>query len=126
MLYIDVVRLLIDEEIRYLAGDLKVSPISSDLTGNGFVDFDDLAILLANWDQDDRLGNFGNLVNPDTTPINFDDLAVLLSDWTGPGSNFTVDATIGDEAVPEPSTLVLALIATLGLSVGWRQRRRAF
>ena len=74
------------------AGDDKIawyenlSPIpgpAADLTGNGFVDFDDLAILLINWDQNVSAA-LGNLVDAENTRVNFDDLAVLLSAWTGP------------------------------------------
>ena len=53
------------------------------LTGDGFVDFDDLTILLAHWDQIVSAGQ-GNLVDPLTTPINFQDLTLLLAAWTGP------------------------------------------
>ena len=55
----------------------------ADLTRNGFVDFDDLAILLANWNQD-VAATLGNFVDAETTPVNFDDLAILLAAWTGP------------------------------------------
>ncbi|MCH8044357.1 MAG: lamin tail domain-containing protein [Planctomycetes bacterium] len=56
----------------------------ADLTGNGFVDFADLTVLLANWNE--NVGaSAGNLVRPDSTPVNFEDLTVLLAAWTGPG-----------------------------------------
>jgi len=54
------------------------------LTGNGFVDFEDLTILLANWNQNVSAAE-GNLVDAATTPVNFEDLTVLLAAWTGPG-----------------------------------------
>ncbi|MCH8921579.1 MAG: hypothetical protein IIA67_00345, partial [Planctomycetes bacterium] len=56
----------------------------ADLTGDGFVDFQDLTILLAHWDQMVSAGQ-GNLVDPLSTPINFQDLTFLLAAWTGPG-----------------------------------------
>ena len=96
----------------------------SDLTGNGFVDFEDLTVLLANWNKPVTAAE-GNLVNPTTTPVNFEDLTVLLADWTGPGPAGSPQAALGAEAVPEPSTLLLAVIATLGLSVCRRRRRLA-
>ena len=68
-------------------------PIISDLTNNGFVDFEDLTVLLA--------------------------------DWTGPGPAASPESALGD-AVPEPSSLLLALLATIGLSFYRRRRRRAF
>jgi len=95
---------------------------SSDLTNNGFVDFEDLTVLLANWNK--QVGAAaGNLVNPTTTPVNFEDLTVLLADWTGPAPAASPAAALGAEAVPEPSTLALALIAALvGMSAVRRRR----
>lgn len=58
--------------------------LRADLTCNGFVDFEDLTILLANWNQ--NVGpELGNIVDPLITPVNFNDLTALLADWTGPG-----------------------------------------
>ncbi|MCH8047583.1 MAG: right-handed parallel beta-helix repeat-containing protein [Planctomycetes bacterium] len=56
----------------------------ADLTGNGFVDFEDLTVLLAAWNQNVSAAE-GNLVDADGTPVNFEDLTVLLAAWTGPG-----------------------------------------
>ncbi|MCH8046962.1 MAG: lamin tail domain-containing protein, partial [Planctomycetes bacterium] len=58
--------------------------VAADLTRNGFVDFQDLTILLANWNQNVTAAE-GNLVDPVATPVNFQDLTVLLAEWTGPG-----------------------------------------
>ena len=103
----------------------EISPVAlSDLTNNGFVDFEDLTILLANWNTDVTAAE-GNLVFPETTSVDFTDLTFLLSEWTGPGPAGSPDAAFG-EVVPEPSTLLLALLATLGLSFYRRRRRRAF
>ena len=57
---------------------------SADLTGNGFVDFEDLTVLLAHWNQNVSSSS-GNLVDPLGTPVDFEDLTVLLAAWTGPG-----------------------------------------
>ncbi|MCH8046792.1 MAG: PEP-CTERM sorting domain-containing protein [Planctomycetes bacterium] len=102
---------------------LTKAALQSDLTGNGFVDFEDLTVLLANWNKDVTAAD-GNLVEPLTTVVNFDDLTVLLADWTGPGPAGSPQAALGDNAVPEPSTLLLALMATIGLSTGLGRRRR--
>ncbi|MCH8047948.1 MAG: CotH kinase family protein [Planctomycetes bacterium] len=59
------------------------TPLPADLTANGFVDFQDLTILLVNWNQNVSAVQ-GNLVDEDTTPVNFQDLTVLLAAWTGP------------------------------------------
>ena len=60
-----------------------VQSLIGDLTDNGFVDFEDLTVLLANWNQNVPAAQ-GNLVDADTTPVNFEDLTVLLAAWTGP------------------------------------------
>ncbi|MCH8921731.1 MAG: PEP-CTERM sorting domain-containing protein [Planctomycetes bacterium] len=107
-------------EAGFLVTATRIS--EGDLTGNGFVDFDDLTILLAHWDQEASAGQ-GNLVDPLTTPINFQDLTFLLADWTGPGPVAAPDAAVGQEAVPEPSTLLLALLAALGAGITLRRGR---
>jgi len=101
-----------------------IQSLLADLTGNGFVDFEDLTVLLANWNKDVGAAD-GNLVEPAITVVNFEDLTVLLADWTGPGPAGSPDAELGAEAVPEPSSMLLSLLATLGLSFGWRRGRRA-
>ena len=100
-----------------------VDPLPSDLNNNGFVDFEDLTILLANWNKDVGAAD-GNLVEPLVSVVDFADLTVLLADWTGPGPAGAPEAALGDNAVPEPSSLLLALLATLGISVCGRRRRR--
>ncbi|MCH8921730.1 MAG: PEP-CTERM sorting domain-containing protein [Planctomycetes bacterium] len=95
----------------------------ADLTGDGFVDFDDLTILLAHWDQRVAAGQ-GNLVDPLGTPIDFQDLTFLLADWTGPGPVAAPEAAVGEEAVPEPSTFLLAILAVLGAGISLRRNRK--
>ena len=96
--------------------------LTSDLTGNGFVDFEDLTVLLANWNKDVTAAD-GNLVEPLITVVNFDDLTVLLADWTGPGPAGSPEAALG-EAVPEPSTLMLAALGLIGVCCFGRRRKR--
>jgi hypothetical protein len=103
----------------------NIEPFLSDLTGNGFVDFQDLTILLANWNKNVPVEQ-GNLVSPDDTPVNFQDLTVLLADWTGPGQAGSPEAALGAQAVPEPSSLMLAFVATFCVCLGRLQTRRAW
>ena len=72
-------------------GSLTLNATPADLTGNGFVDFQDLTILLANWNQSVSAAQ-GNLVDEGNTPVNFEDLTVLLAAWTGPGGAASPDA----------------------------------
>lgn len=56
---------------------------TADLTGNGTVDFEDVTILLSNWNTHASIGE-GNLVGWDSSVVNFGDLTYLLSEWTDP------------------------------------------
>ena len=80
-------------EHRTLLAAAQPSPLG-DLTNDTFVDFDDLTIQLAHWDQ--SVGpERGNLVDPATTRVDFDDLSLLLSQWTVPKAaetSFVIDA----------------------------------
>jgi len=88
-----------------------------DANRNGFVDDTDLAILLANWEQDPRtittweLGNFTQALGD--FDVDDDDLSILLSNWTG--------APPAGAIIPEPATL--SLVAFGGLAVMRRRRR---
>ncbi|MCH8045812.1 MAG: hypothetical protein IID44_19035, partial [Planctomycetes bacterium] len=78
------------------------SSLPADLTGNGFVDFQDLTILLANWNKPGASAAEGNLVDAATTPVNFEDLTVLLAAWTGPAAASTCPPTPHHSAAFRP------------------------
>ena len=105
-----------------LTVQFTLASLPSDLTNNGFVDFEDLTVLLANWNQNVTAAE-GNLVDAANTPVNFEDLTVLLADWTGPGPAGSPEAALATEAVPEPSSLALAVLGLLSV-VCCRRRRR--
>ena len=95
-----------------------------DLTNNGFVDADDLFVLLSHWDEMGARRAVGNIVPSVANTINSSDLFTLLANWTGPDPNPPAAAAIGEAAVPEPSAFVLAVVAVLGACC-WRRGRRA-
>ena len=97
-----------------------------DLTGNGFVDFEDLTVLLAAWNKPGATFAEGNLVETNTTSVNFEDLTVLLAAWTGPAPAASPAAGSLTQAVPEPSSLMLsvaALALLAGMPSGLRRKR---
>ena len=63
---------------------LSVQIFYEDLTDDGYVDFQDLTVLLANWTLNVSAAE-GNLVDPSGSVVDFADLTVLLAAWTGPG-----------------------------------------
>ena len=60
-----------------------VRPRSPILTCDGAVDFDDLTLLLANWNAAVSAAQ-GNIVETSTSVVDFNDLTLLLAQWTGP------------------------------------------
>jgi hypothetical protein len=67
----------------------ETAVLAGDLTGNGAVDFADLSLLLAHWNDPEATLADGNLVEPADSSVDFRDLTVLLSNWTGPAPSFS-------------------------------------
>ena len=76
------------------------NPMPADLDGDGFLDFRDLTLLLANWNRPGAARAEGNLVAADTTGVNFNDLTSLLAAWTGPGPVGGGQFAVGVEHLP--------------------------
>ena len=88
----------------YQMGDVDLS---------GFVDDDDLSLLLANWNNTTDWAN-GNLSDddpfgPTTGPVNDDDLSLLLANW-----NLPAPPPMGGGSVPEPATMLMLVIGGVG------------
>ena len=99
--------------VDFIGGDLtdlldNTPALAGDADGDGFVDDDDLSLLLANWGRDVgwEHGNF----NGDGI-VDDDDLSLLLANWTGGGP------------VPEPCALAAMSTALWALFI--RRRRPA-
>ena len=94
--------------------DVPEGYLLSDLSGNGFVDDDDLSLLLANWDNGAYWAH-GDLNADDM--VDNEDLSLLLASW----GDRLPPAPPGGEAVPEPAS---ALILLLGFHCVARRRMR--
>ncbi len=98
--------------------------VEGDADGDGDVDFDDLGILLGNYD----LTGFVAFTNGDSdgdSDVDFDDLGLLLGNYgfgVEPGGLDAAPAVVVTAAVPEPSTAALAAPALVLLAR--RSRRR--
>jgi len=104
----DVVR----ASVATIALSAELAPAPGDANFDGFVDDDDLSVLLSNWGRtvDWSWGDF----NADHT-VDDDDLGALLSNWA-PASEAAA------AAIPEPATL--ALLAAAAPLLAARRRRR--
>ncbi len=101
-----------DWQIQVAGNDLQIkytgsaAPQMGDINLSGYVDDDDLSLLLANWVTGDVWGK-GDLNN--SGGVDDDDLSLLLANWNQgvpPGA---------PAAVPEPATITLVALGGLAL-----------
>ena len=92
--------------VGFRLAELTPSVLFGDANNNGFVDDADLAVLLANWQDDPNVlsawsrGDFNGDNN-----VNDADLSILLANWTGPPPP--------GASIPEPATLALLTLGAL-------------
>ncbi len=81
-----------------IPGDVNVP---GDVTGNGFVDDADIAVLIANWEQDPEvISNWGLGDLTGDTDVDGSDLNALLGNWTGGPGYYRSPGT--DQDLPDP------------------------
>ena len=92
----------------YSNGYIQVmyGPLMGDADSSGYVDDDDLSLLLANWNTGTiwAQGDFD-----EDGDVDDDDLSLLLARWNA-GT-----PPLGDAAIPEPATLALLAIGAAGM-----------
>ena len=99
------------------------TPLDGDLNGDGFVGQDDLNIVLGDWGNmppgDPRAETSGDGF------VGQDDLHPVLADWgQGTPPVTLAGSSLSAAAVPEPSSLALAMLA-FGMICGYRRRKGA-
>ncbi len=91
-----------------------LAPVLGDADLSGYVDDDDLSLLLGSWNQSSGWGN-GDF--NDNNYVDDDDLSLLLSHW-----NQGVPAPVGLDLVPEPAGMVVLMCGWVAVSM--RRRRQ--
>ena len=92
--------------------------LPGDANGDGRVDVNDLTIVLSNFGQTGCVWSQGCMDGDPTGTVDINDLTIVLSNFG------TYGASSGIKAVPEPSTIALAIAGGLCLlAFAWRRRR---
>ncbi len=95
---------IVDAGTRLYITGIGSTASMGDANGDGWIDDDDLSLLLANWQKDTDWGH-GEFSGE--APVDDDDLSLLLANWTGgPPAGITV---------PEPTALAILVLGALGL-----------
>ena len=92
---------------------LGIAPVLGDMTGDGFVGADDLAILILNWNHFDADVAHGDITGDGF--VGADDLSWMIAAWN------TGTLPIAAATVPEPASM--ALLAMLLVTTGCTRRR---
>jgi autotransporter-associated beta strand protein len=101
-------------------GDTQITldELDGDANHDGIVNIFDINLVSANWDPTGPVAAFapGN-INHDTA-VNIFDINLISANWNHTATN---GGPAHSQAVPEPSTIVMALLGAMGLA--WRVRR---
>ena len=100
--------------------EILVPPIPGDVDGDGDVQMDDFNILKDHFSQSVAIGSHLGDLNADGL-VNFVDFAQWKGNFPFPGAGGG-SGSLGDGAVPEPATVLIALPLLLGL--GWARFRK--
>jgi surface protein len=92
---------------------------SADLTGNCFVDYEDLAVLSEWWLQDcNSVNNFCDGADVDlSSHVDANDLAILAADWLD--NSYRAFVTTWDTSLGAGLTVTLALAGTVDATIDW-------
>jgi hypothetical protein len=107
-----------DTSLLYTQGVVRVS-IPGDVNNDGVVNGLDISLVASHWLQTGTPKSLPGDANGDGI-VNGLDISLVASHWL---QSYGAGGAVSGAAVPEPSTIVLAVLGGLALSA-WRRRRR--